>query len=376
VTSVFYAYRDSPQRRLCLTAPLGSADRYLLFGADELQAQGYGIRHNLERPEPPRWARAAGGGAKRGLELGGGYGGDFATVLASLRTANDADVVLSTVDTVGIPLMLLGRVGLLRRPLVYTAVGLPERLAQLRSDRLARTYAGALARCASVLAYSAREAEDIRRWLEDRGQRAAIAFVPFGVDTVALSPSGDDATLDVVSVGADPHRDFALLSDVARERPDVRFAIVASRDGAQTLVDRPANVDVEVEIPFGQMRQRLEAARVVALPVRENTYSGATTVLLQAMALGKPIVVSRTSALATGYGLVDGANCRLVDPGDGRSFGAAVDDLLRGDESARRLGAHARQTAERELGWPRYVSRIAELVDAAAASARDGSARG
>jgi hypothetical protein len=56
---------------------------------------------------------------------------------------------------------------------------------------------------------------------------------------------------------------------------------------------------------------------VVALPVRENTYSGATTVLLQALALGKPVVVSRTSAIATGYGLWTGRTAgwwRLATP--------------------------------------------------------------
>ena len=57
-------------------------------------------------------------------------------------------------------------------------------------------------------------------------------------------------------------------------------------------------------------RDRLRSARVVALPVRDNTYSGATTVLLQAMASGKPVVVSRTAAIARGYHLEDGSNCR------------------------------------------------------------------
>ena len=90
------------------------------------------------------------------------------------------------------------------------------------------------------------------------------------------------------------------------------------------------------------MRDRLERARVVALPVRDNSYSGATTVLLQAMALGKPVVVTRTAAIATGYGLVDGENVRLVAPGDAAAFGRAVVELLRDERhaaSARRAGA-------------------------------------
>ncbi len=80
---------------------------------DELAERGHTVRHNLERPEPAAWARVTGAALKRGLEAAGGYGGDFAGVLSSQRELNRADVVLSTVDTVGIPLMLLARA---RRP--------------------------------------------------------------------------------------------------------------------------------------------------------------------------------------------------------------------------------------------------------------------
>ena len=112
--------------------------------------------------------------------------------------------------------------------------------------------------------------------------------------------------------------------------------------------DRPA---VRRDAPPARARP------VVALPVRDNSYSGATTVLLQAMALAKPIVVTRTAAIAAGYGLVDGDNVRLVAPGDGASFGSALTDLLR--ERARASArSRARATAESELSWERYVDRI------------------
>ncbi|MGH3132534.1 MAG: glycosyltransferase family 4 protein [Gaiellaceae bacterium] len=371
MTKVFFTFRDSPQRRRALAAEPGSAERYVLFGLDQLAARGFGTRHNLGRPGPPRrWARVAGGALKSALERAGGYGGDFATVLASLRIANRADVVLSTVDTVGIPLLLLKHWGRLRPPLVYVAIGLPERLAQLRSDRMRRLYAAALRSCASVVVYSEHEADDLRSWLARLGARPRVEFVPFGVDTSSFAPTAEPTTTDVVSIGVDPHRDFDLLVRVAARLPDVAFRIVTSADHARGLGTRPENVALEVDIPFEEMRRRLAEARVVALPVRENSYSGATTVLLQAMALGKPIVVTRTNAIATGYGLVDGENCRLVAPGDAESFERSLLDVLRDDWHARALGASARATVERELTWERYVDRIARLLrDAAAAPA-------
>ncbi len=373
MTRVFYAFRDSPQRRHALRAEPGAPERYLLFGLDELRSRGHDVHHDLERDAPPRWARVVGAAVKRGLERAGGYGGDFATVLGSLGVANRADVVFSTVDTVGIPLVLARRAGGLRRPLVYAAIGLPERLAQLRSERMRDLYASSLARSASILAYSEREAGDLEAWLAERGRRVPVSFVPFGVDTDAFRPTAEPPTRDVVSVGADPHRDLPLLLDVARSLPETSFSVVAGRDNAPAPRDVPANVSVEVDLPFDEMKRRLEEAGVVALPVRENTYSGATTVLLQAMALGKPVVVSRTSAIASGYELVDGENCRLVPPADAAAFARSLRDVLGDDVHARALGASACATVERSLTWGRYVDRIEAALAAAAAAARGAS---
>lgn len=371
MTAVFFTFRDFPQRRRALAATPGSAERYVLSGLDELAARGLSVGHNLERTSaPPRWARTAGDAVKWGLERAGGYGGDFATVLASLRRANRADVVLSTVDTVGIPLMLLARAGRLQAPLVYVAIGLPERLAQLRSERMERLYASALGSCASVIAYSEYEADELRRWLDRHGFATRVEFVPFGVDAESFEPVRGPAAFDVVSIGGDPHRDFALLLGIAERMPAMSFRIVTSAEHARHLSGTPDNVVIETDIPFEAMRRRLGEARVVALPVRENSYSGATTVLLQAMALGKPVVVTRTQAIATGYGLVDGENCRLVAPGDEAGLERALVGVLRDEFHARALGSSARTTVERGLTWERYVDRIEELLRDAASAPR------
>jgi glycosyltransferase involved in cell wall biosynthesis len=376
MTTVFFAYRDAPLRRAALDAEPGSGERYALYGLDQLAAGGIAVRHNLEREgPPPAWASGAGRAAKQALEAAGGYGGDFGTVLASLREANRADVVFSTVDTVGIPLVLVKRAGLLRTPLVYAAIGLLERLERLRGERMRRLYAGALGSAAAIVAYSEHESDVLRAWLGRHGRRTAVEFVPFGVDTDAFRPSEEEPLVDVVSIGADPHRDFPLLLRVAAGLPETSFLVVTTADQARALAPVPPNVAVETDLPFSEMRERLERGRVVALPVRENTYSGATTVLLQSLASGKPVVVTRTRAIDSGYGLVDGDNCRLVAPGDAEAFEQALARILRDELHARALGARARETTVRQLTWERYADRIQRvLLDAAGARARPRSA--
>ena len=361
-SSIFFAFRDSPQRRSALRTPAGSAERYSLFGLDEVAARGVRVSHNLEPPgRKAWWARLAGAAINRALYASGGYGGDFASVLGSLRRANAADVIFSTVDTVGIPLILLKRVGVVRRPLVYVSIGLPERLVQLRNRPMRRLYRSALRGASAVVAYSEHEAAALRDWLGPGGPE--VVFVPFGVDVDAFRPvEAADQDFDVLSVGVDPRRDFELLLAIAERNPELIFRIVAGADRARSLGRLPDNVTLETDIPLEQVRLRLAASRCVALPVRDNSYSGATTTLLQAMAMGKPVIVSRTVAIAEGYELEDRDNCRLVEPGDEQAFERAVLETLTGAAAARALGSRARQTVERSFSWERFTGALWEVL--------------
>ena len=285
-------------------------------------------------------------------------------MLSSLRPLNRADVVLSTVDTVGIPLMLLARARAVRPPFVYVAIGLPERLARLRSRRMERLYARALGAAAAIVAYSEHEADVLsavapgarRRTCRSSSCRSASTSRRSG--RPARRPTSTSSRSGPTRIATS-----SCCSPVARAMPETSFLVVTTADRARSLAGRPANVSVETDLPFDEMRRRLERARVVALPVRENSYSGATTVLLQAMALAKPVVVTRTAAIATGYGLVDGENVRLVAPGDGgvlRPRARPSCSATRG-----RRGRSARGPARpsrRALTWERYVGRIEALL--------------
>ncbi len=368
---MFVLYRESRLRRDALAAPVGAGARYSLYGLDELAASGFAVAHNLAPGSAPgAAARAAGAVLDRAVRAVGGYSGDFASVLACRRQLNDADAVFSTVDTLGIPLTLLARRGLIRTPIVYAAIGLPERLAQLRTTRARRMFLDAYRRLSAIVTYGWGEAEALREWLGGAGP--PVLFVPFGVDTTYFAPqAGVSAETDVVSIGADPRRDNALLLALARAHPEWSFRLVLANDGARSLGTLPANVSVEVDIPFDHIRDRLARARTVVLPVRDNSYSGATTVLLQAMACGKPVAVSRTAAITTGYHLEDGVNCRLVAPGSLDELEAAARELLADEARAAALGARARETVERQLTWARFTDSIADLLLAAAESRVD-----
>ena len=209
--------------------------------------------------------------------------------------------------------------------------GFPERLEQLRGPGRATTLRTTrFVGCTRSSRTAGARSRSCGAGSVTDGPR--VEFVPFGVDTENFRPDPSaSAEDDVVSVGADPRRGLRSSSSTSRAAcPD---AIVSHRRVGRQCPDArprcPRTSQLEVDVPFGT-RPRVPArrARVVALPVRENTYSGATTTLLQAMACGKPVVVTRTAAIARGYHLEDGVNCRLVAPGDLAALEQAVTGVL------------------------------------------------
>jgi glycosyltransferase involved in cell wall biosynthesis len=112
-----------------------------------------------------------------------------------------------------------------------------------------------------------------------------------------------------------------------------------------------------VAVPFvSEVRPAYELLELVLLPSRME---GLSQALLEAMALGKPVVAS---AAAGNLDLItDGLDGRLVAPGDPAAWAAVIDELLASDEVARRLGAAAWRTARETFSLARTVERTRDL---------------
>lgn len=364
---VFYLFRDVPGRRSLVRRVLdgtGAADAAeSLFGFDALRARGLAVDCNLRWPRAASAAQTALAWLDRWLAPRTGIGlGDLASLWAHLDALNRARVVLATTDNVGLPAAGLKQRGRLRRPLVYVSIGLPERLMDVEriDPACAARYRRRLAGVERVVAYGHAEAEWLRRWL---GAPDQVRFVPFGVNADVWCPvPGARETLDVLSLGYDFQRDFGLLVEYARRRPETSVCLVTSPERATALGALPPNLRLSSPLPVADLQQLMASAKVLALPVKENTYSGATTTLLQGMAMGKACAVSRVGAIREGYGLEDGVNVRWLEPGSQTDFDAAIDALLAQPETRGRLGAAARQHAAEHLSWRRYVDALAACL--------------
>jgi glycosyltransferase involved in cell wall biosynthesis len=234
--------------------------------------------------------------------------------------------------------------------------------------------------------------------LRDAAARAGVAadrlrWVPNGVDTTRFHPATaterrvlrrrlllpEDKTI-VLFVGffsrdKGPHRLFAAwkgLAETVRDRTTVLFIGQTRRphpEVAPTLVEeirregRDVSPPVYVELTL-EIECYYRAADLFVLPsVRE----GCPNALLEAMATGLPVISTRLPG-STDSVITDGANGRLVPPGDVEALRTVLSDMLSNPVAASAYGVAARETACRLFSLAQVSEAYFEIYQALSAS--------
>jgi glycosyltransferase involved in cell wall biosynthesis len=199
----------------------------------------------------------------------------------------------------------------------------------------------------------------ISRYGLDRDKTSIILF---GVDTGFWTPGEVTAEDFVFSMGQDPNRDFATLVGAEIDVPvRLHTALPVVVPPGRNKVTLSSGSYHRSTLSDEDLRDLYRRAMAVVVPLKDVYQPTGYSVTLQAMACGKPVVLSRIRGLWAPELLRDGENCILVPPGDRAALAAAV-NLLAGDAELRaRLGRTARETVERHFN-PRVAAASLEAL--------------
>lgn len=114
------------------------------------------------------------------------------------------------------------------------------------------------------------------------------------------------------------------------------------------------------------LRELYARAALVAVPLVEGYSQAGSLVVYEAMAMGKPVVVTATEGQRALGAVRHGETGYLVAPGDVAGWREAVRYLLHHPEEAARMGRRARQVVEDGLNLDAYVHEMVDIVRATA----------
>lgn len=172
-----------------------------------------------------------------------------------------------------------------------------------------------------------------------------LHFVTLGIDEEHFAPSDASRVAGrVFTVGDDRMRDYdtlaAALMRVRSERPDMTAEV------ATTLpVGLPAEwATIHRRRMDDAVRECYARAEVVALALNPTRQGSGLTVILEAMASARPVVVTDNPGLSD-Y-VEHGVTGFLVDPGSPGDMAAAVRTLLQDPARAEAMGREGRRRVE------------------------------
>lgn len=276
------------------------------------------------------------------------------------RRRRNYDAIVTDGEQVGLPYAALGRLAGRRRPahlMIVHVLSAPKKVLLYRSLRLGACIDTMFVYCSWQQLYIAERL----RYPSER-----VILTPFMVDTrffapgqVTVSPTERPM---ICSAGLE-FRDYPTLIEAARGL-DVRVVLAAASpwskrqdSSAQTLL--PDNVEVR-RFALDELRQLYGDAAVVVVPLYEVDFQAGITTILEAMAMGKAVICTRTPGQTDT--IVDGVTGRYVPPGDPRSLRQAIEDLLADPDTAARLGEAARSWVVEHADIDVYVERLGRVV--------------
>jgi phosphatidyl-myo-inositol dimannoside synthase len=203
--------------------------------------------------------------------------------------------------------------------------------------------------------------------------------VPYGVDAAELQAGDPQRWRERAGAGPGDFLIAGLGRLVAKKGFSklIEAAAILDRDGVPVRVALGGDGDLQADlarlarrqdcaarisfvgaVPHDEVGAFLRAADVVVVPsVRDErgNVDGLPNVLLEALAVGRPVVSSCIGGIPDV--IADGRNGLLVPPGDSAGLAKALGRLRREDGLCRRL-AHAAEQTARELSWERYGERL------------------
>ena len=232
-----------------------------------------------------------------------------------------------------------------------------------------------LARYTHVIAVS----EEIRQVLLASGARPErVTTVLNGIDPAAFRrdparvPEARAAlglSADAVVFGAvgraEPQKRFDLLVDVfaglAAANPGAHLVIVGDGSSLPDLRGRVGalgSAGARVHL-LGHRSDVALLHHAFDVFVQASDYEGTPNAVLEAMALGTPVVATRAGG--TGEIAHDGAHALLVDCGDRAGLAGAMAALAHDPARAHALAAAARQRVETDLSFARRVAKVEDI---------------
>ena len=156
---------------------------------------------------------------------------------------------------------------------------------------------------------------------------------------------------------------LSAVAILAKRLPNIRLYVIGSGPERDNLEEYVRKLDLKEHVEFtGRLAhdETLSLVKASHAFILNSTYEGLPHVILEAQALGTPVVA--TNIKGTNECIENGETGLLVTPGDVDELSGAIESVIVEDEERSRLTTNAREYLTQHFSWKMNVSELETML--------------
>jgi len=184
----------------------------------------------------------------------------------------------------------------------------------------------------------------------------------FGVDTGFWKKQIQSEKIDVLSVGSDLNRNYSIFKKI-----EINFNLnlitrlkIKGLEGEAKIISGSRNDPILSNL---DLKNYYNTSKIVVIPLKETLQPSGYSVALQAMACGKPVIMTKIKGLWDTSVLKNMKNIIFVKPNDPDELNEKIQLLLRNEKLRKNISLEARKTAENYYSLDRMNDDFKNLIN-------------
>ena len=193
-------------------------------------------------------------------------------------------------------------------------------------------------------------------------------FLPFGIDLKFWTRQKQTTTKEILYVGSDLKRDTQFLKSLVSELTDNIFNIISSRPELEELstynnVNYYSGSWENNNLSDLELKKIMENSAVSIIPLLDTLQPSGQSVALQSMALGVPVIITKTKGFWDSYLFRDNENIIFMDNNHLEIWAESILNILNNNKLRTLIGKSGKEVVENNFSSSNTYLKLTKILN-------------